>query len=361
MLPLAGISTRPTGAWRRDQVASRGRPSPIRYNPSVTPHPRAVVNGWMNPLRQLWAATPFPLRYGPKVFGRTLRLYYEDDCGTYAAAIAYHALFSLVPLALVTLSVLGLIVNQDRIVDFVYDQVPLQESESVQENVDQIVRQARGISIAGLSFGFILLAWSGTAIFSAVRKGLNATYSSRQGRSYITGKLIDVLLIFAFGLLVLVSVAATALVQIVVERVDMTGVDFTTGLKLGTGAATAAVTFLLFVMLYRYVPTLRPRWVEAIPGALFATVLFEALKNIAALLLAKAPFTTNTAIYAGFSTAFAFLFWMYLNASILLLGAEFGRASRSIRQEEQRRRAERHARAYQRKVAAERSHAERGG
>lgn len=318
------------------------------YNRLVA-HPRAVVSDVLHPVREAWHATPFPIRYVPKVFARTFRLYYEDDCGTYAAAIAYHALFSLVPLALVTLSVLGLVVDQTRIVKFVYDQVPLQESESVQQNVDQIVSQARGISVAGLSFGFLLLAWSGTAIFSAVRKGLNATYSSRQGFSYFTGKLVDILLIIAFGLLVLVSVLATALVQVVIERFDLWGIDFSTGLRVGTGAATAAVTFLLFAMLYRYVPTLRPRWMEAIPGALFATVLFEGLKNIAALLLAHAPFTTNTAIYAGFSTAFAFLFWMYLNASILLLGAEFGRASRSIRQEEQRRRAERHARAYQRK------------
>lgn len=292
-----------------------------------------------------------PLRYLPRVVGRTVRLYYDDDCGTFAAAIAYHALFSLVPLALITLSVLGLIVDQDRIVQFVYDQVPLRESENVQQNVDQIVSQARGISVAGLSFGAILLAWSGTAIFSAVRKGLNATYSSRLGRSYITGKLIDLLLIMAFGLLVLVSVIATAIVQVVVERADLTGFNVTLGLRLGTTAATAAVTFVLFAMLYRYVPTLRPRWMEALPGALFATILFEALKNIAAMLLAAAPFTTNTAIYAGFSTAFAFLFWMYLNASILLLGAEFGRASRTIRQEEQRRKAERNSRAYQRRVA----------
>ncbi|HKS91139.1 MAG TPA: hypothetical protein VJQ83_04355, partial [Tepidiformaceae bacterium] len=31
-------------------------------------------------------------------------------------------------------------------------------------------------------------------------------------------------------------------------------------------------------------------------------------------------------IYAGFGTALGFLLWIFVNASVMLLGAEFGRA-----------------------------------
>lgn len=287
----------------------------------------------MHAVSTAWQWFPGWVRYPSKTVARTARLYYEDECGTYAAAIAYHALFSLVPLALILLSVLGLVVDSDRIVNFIYDQVPLQESDQVQTNVDQIVSQAQQLSVAGLSFGIVALAWTGTGIFSAVRRGLNATYSARMGKPYLRGKLIDFGLVIAFGFLVLVSVAATASVQFAFSNFGPGGNDGVIGIRIGTTAATAAVTLVLFTMLYRFVPTTRPKWMEAIPGAIFATILFEALKNIAAFLLSQAPFTTNTAIYAGFSTAFAFLFWMYLNASILLLGAEFGRAIRQIRLE----------------------------
>ncbi len=272
---------------------------------------------------------------------RTGRLYFQDDCGTYSAAIAYHALFSMVPLALITLSVLGLVVDRERIVVFIYDQVPLRETAAVQDNVDEIVAKAKQISVAGLSFGLIALAWSGTSIFSSVRRGLNATYSARKGKGYWRGKLIDFALVLACGILVLVSVAATAIIQFAFNRFFPESFDATLGIRIGTGGATAAVTFLLFCMLYRFVPTVRPRWIEAVPGAVFATILFELLKNLAAILLNRAAFTTDTAIYAGFSTAFAFLFWMYLNASILLLGAEFGRALRAVRVEERVHRASR--------------------
>jgi membrane protein len=84
----------------------------------------------------------------------------------------------------------------------------------------------------------------------------------------------------------------------------------------------------MFALLYKYVPTIRPPWREALGGASFATVLFEGAKNVIAIVVAATSFSRDTAIYAGFGTALAFLIWMFVNASILLLGAEFGRAIR---------------------------------
>jgi membrane protein len=84
----------------------------------------------------------------------------------------------------------------------------------------------------------------------------------------------------------------------------------------------------MFALLYKYVPTVRPPWREALGGATFATLLFEITKNLIATFIAYANFSRDTAIYAGFGTVLAFLIWMFVNASILLLGAEFGRAIR---------------------------------
>jgi membrane protein len=278
-------------------------------------------------VRRGWAQLPRCVQAPPRVVTRTIRLYLDDDCSTYAASIAFHALFSLVPLSLITLSILGLVIDQQRVVDFIYNQVPLKETQSVRDNVDEIVARARGISWAGLSFGVLALLWAGTSIFSSVRRGLNATYSERKGRPYWHGKLIDFALIFSFGVLILASIVATAMLQVVIDKYGPDNLAAMLALRISTAVATGGLTFILFSALYRLVPTRRPTWREAIIGAAFAAFLFEVLKNIAAILLQLAPFTRETAIYAGFSTAFAFLFWMYLNATILLLGAEFGRAT----------------------------------
>jgi membrane protein len=252
-----------------------------------------------------------------------------DDCGVYAAAIAYYAIFSLVPVSLITLSIFGLVVDRERIVNFVFEQLPLQQTPSVRENVDAIVQRARQVSPAGISFGLLALVWSATGIFSAVRRGLNATAHRRKGRPYWHGKLMDIALIPSLGLLITLSVGLTAVAQVAVERAGDLGVlnvDPNLAVRASTIALSTLVSFVMFALLYRYVPTVRPNWPEALAGAAFGAALFELAKNLLAYAFSVSPFTRDTAIYAGFSTALIFLFWMFVNASILLLGSEFARA-----------------------------------
>lgn len=282
-------------------------------------------------LARAWGSLPGPLRRPFEVISTTIRLYVDDGCSTYAAAIAYYAIFSIIPLSLITLSVFGLVIDQDRIAEWVFDQIPLKETESVRSNVDEIIRRARQMSPASIGFGAVFLFWSSSGIFGAVRKGLNAATHLRKGRPYWHGKLIDFALIPALGLLIVLSVGLTAMARFVVESVDEIGplrINTPLALQIAGYVLPALVSFSMFSLLYRYVPTARPPWREALAGAAFATVLFEGAKNLIATVVAYADFSRDTAIYASFGTALGFLVWMFMNASILLLGAEFGRAVR---------------------------------
>lgn len=256
-------------------------------------------------------------------------LYIDDSCGTYAAAIAYYAIFSLVPLSLITLSIFGLVVDHNSITTFVFEQLPLQETPQVQQNVASIVSRAQSISAAGLGFGVLALLWSSSGIFSAVRKGLNAAAHRKTSRPFWHAKLLDIALVPALGILIILSVGLAAATDVLIERVGSLGpLDFDTNLALRVSGYVlpAGVTFAMFALLYRYVPTARPVWTEALSGAVFATVLFELAKNLYAFAFSLTAFSTDTAIYAGFGTVLGFLLWLFVNASILLLGAEFGRA-----------------------------------
>ncbi|MEO8540795.1 MAG: YihY/virulence factor BrkB family protein [bacterium] len=278
-----------------------------------------------------WNALPSFIRRPFSIITTTISLYIEDGCSTYAAAIAYYALFSIVPLSLITLSVFGLIIDQDRIAQWVFDQIPLKETTGVKENVNEIIQRARDISPASIGFGVVFLLWSSSGIFGAVRKGLNAATHLRKGRPYWHGKLIDFALIPALGILIVLSVGMTAMARLFLERIDEIGpinINTNETLRIAGYILPAIVSFSMFSLLYKYVPTVRPPWREALAGAAFATLLFETAKNLIATVVGYASFSRDTAIYAGFGTALAFLVWMFVNATILLLGAEFGRAIR---------------------------------
>jgi membrane protein len=278
-----------------------------------------------------WRALPRAVRVPIGVIARTVHLYVDDSCGTYAAAIAYYAIFSLVPLSLIILSIFGLVVKEETITSFVFDQLPLKETPSVHDNVQQIVQRAHDISVAGLSFGVLALIWSSSGIFSAVRKGLNAASHRKRQRPYWHGKLMDITLIPALGILIILSVGLTAASQVVIERLGSVGpfnFDTNLALRVSSYALPAGISFGMFALLYKYVPTVRPGWAETLAGAAFATFLFELTKNFYAMVFALTAFSKDTAVYAGFGNALGFLLWLFLNASILLLGAEFGRAVR---------------------------------
>ncbi len=284
-----------------------------------------------NAVARPWNALPPAVRRPFDIIATTIRLYVEDGCSTYAAAIAYYALFSIVPLSLITLSVFGLVIDQDRIAQWVFDQIPLKETTGVRENVNEIIQRARDISPASIGFGVVFLLWSSSGIFGAVRKGLNAATHLRKGRPYWHGKLIDFALIPTLGILIVISVGLTAVARLFLERIDEVGpinINTNETLRIAGYILPAMVSFSMFLLLYKYVPTVRPPWREALAGALFATFLFETAKNLIATVVGYASFSRDTAIYAGFGTALAFLVWMFVNASILLLGAEFGRAIR---------------------------------
>lgn len=261
---------------------------------------------------------------------RTYKFYAADNCSIYAAAIAYYAIFSLVPLALVTLSVFGAFVDRGDIVDFVFDQFALQDTAAVRADVDRIVGRASEFSLAGLSFGAVALVWSGSGIFSALRRGLNATTHMPHGRPFWRSKLLDLALVPTVGLLVVISVSLTAASRLALDRAGDLGV-----IEINAGLATrllgillpTLVSFPTFVLMYRFIPSHPVGWREALVSAGFATVVFELFKNAIALIFSFTAFTQDQAIYAGIGTALVILFVVFLAGSIILLAAEFGRAA----------------------------------
>lgn len=291
---------------------------------------RALRDGWRGWMARANRQLPSWVRGPAGVVGRTFQFYMADNCGIYAAAIAYYAIFSLVPLALVTLAIFGAFIDRAEIVDFVFDQFALQDTASVREDVDRVIGRAADFSLAGLSFGAIGLVWSGSGIFSALRRGLNTTTHLPGSRSFLEGKLIDLAMVPMVGILIVSSIALTTLARVAFDRAgDLGFAEFDTNLtfRLVSLLLPVLVTFPTFFLMYRWVPSHRVAGREALVSATFATVVFELFKNAVALVVSLTPYSQDQALYASIGTALAFLFVVFLAGSIILLGAEFGRAA----------------------------------
>ena len=152
-----------------------------------------------------------------------------------AAAVSYYALFSLFPLSLAIIFVLSFFLGPDSISNLAQsaaEQAPI-SSETVR---DALTNTLSSRSIAGLA-GFIGLLWAGTAVFGAIRKGVNATWGITKPRPFFQERLIDISLMAGATVLLLVSISSTAvlsnlkeILEFITERPTLTAISCGTGL-----------------------------------------------------------------------------------------------------------------------------------
>ncbi len=260
-----------------------------------------------------------------RVLGYALRRFFADRCPRDAAAIAYRVLFSIGPLAIVLVSIFGLLLQDDdmrqHVVDAVVDALPV--SPAGRKDVeDALTTIATPASAAGF-ISLVLFAWSASGMMAAIRLGLESAMNVTESRSLARGKLVDAALVLGAAALVLVTVAVTVLGGIVEKALagrlgGVAEIDSAVGALVRLGVFIASIGVVL--LLYRFVPARGLRIRDGVVGATVTAVLLQAISLAAALIYAK----TNklSVIYGSLTVALFFVYSTYLYSSALLFGAE---------------------------------------
>jgi membrane protein len=256
-------------------------------------------------------------RIVPDAFQR----YFADRCPQYAAAISYRVLFSIAPLAIVLVSIFGLVLQDDEIyhdvVKTIVDALPVSVAgrKDVEDAVTEIATPA---SAAGL-ISLAVFAWAATGMMAAIRAGLETAMGVRVSRPLARGKLVDAILIVGAGVLVILTAAMTA----AGEFIQRAGGDSTLA-----GALLRLATFLVSIgvilLVYRFVPARGLYFRDGLAGAVVTALLLQLISFASGLLYEKT--TRLSLIYGSLTAALVFLYSIYLYASALLLGAEVAAA-----------------------------------
>src|SRR5215831_21262350 len=134
--------------------------------------------------------------------------FFADQCPQYAAGIAYRVLFSIAPLAIILVSIFGLVLQDDGVredvVNAIVDALPVTVAGR-QDVENAITAIATPASAAGL-VSLVVFAWAATGMMTAVRRGLENAMGVTESRPMARGKLVDLALIVGAAVLVLVSV-----------------------------------------------------------------------------------------------------------------------------------------------------------
>src|SRR3954454_343846 len=131
-----------------------------------------------------------------------------------AAAISFYALFSVFPLAILCVAVLGIVANDTQVrvqvVDFLLNNLPLTEDQGrrqLENPVLQVTRRVAGFFVLGV----LTLLFAASGVMGAIRQALNAAFDAEEHRPPVQAKLWDLAMVLGFGLLVTFSFALTLL------------------------------------------------------------------------------------------------------------------------------------------------------
>ena len=260
--------------------------------------------------------------------------FFSDRCPQLGAGIAYFALFSVFPLAIVLTAAFGLVVSgpdaKDEVVEFLVERLPLQESgaRDLREVLDDVAGGAGAVGVAGL----IGLAYSASALMGAVRNSLNALWEFEEPRPPLRGKALDIILILGLGLMFALSLAIALIEGVATDVGRDIGIPET--LLVGTFSFVAillplALAAAVFAVLLRYVPARHQRWRDIWPGVLVAIVGYKLVQVGFSFYLDN--FGRYSAVYGSLGAIVAFMVFVYVAAMAFLLGAEYARLWPAVR------------------------------
>lgn len=251
----------------------------------------------------------------------TLREFSEDDCTTLASALAYAAFFSIFPLLLGAVSVLGFFITdpgtRDKVVSGILSNMPA-SGDFIQKTLQGVLEHRGSVGVVAA----LLLFFSGRAVFTQLVHSLNRAFEAPKERSFIATLVLVFVMLFGVGLLMILSIAVTAVIQALAsysvlgfgpykDTVILTPIQIVISL---------IVNVLMFALMYRAGPNLPLGWREVLPGAVVAAVLFELLKNLFVIYVKNFMGTDN--VYGAVGSVIVLLTWCNFSSMILLLGAE---------------------------------------
>lgn len=276
-------------------------------------------------VRARWAARDALL-----LIKRTVKDFGADHCSQLAAGISYYVLFSIFPLAFFLVGISGLVLRNDALrtdlIDNMVSALPLSPTEARTDIDSALVGLGSGFSVAA-AVGLVGLLWSASGMMGALRFALNQAWDSDYRRPFLVAKAVDLLMVLGVGVLLTASIGATVLMQVarrlsgdLSEWLGPLGSGATVGVELVAVLVPLLLSFATFLIVFKLVPSIRTRFAHVWPGALLSAVLFELVKNGFAIYLSY--FGNYDAVYGSLGAAIAFLFFVYLSAIVLLLGAE---------------------------------------
>jgi YihY family inner membrane protein len=244
----------------------------------------------------------------------TLKKYSEDKSSNLASMMAFWGFFSIFPLMLAAVTVLGYTLpesDKERILAQISGYFPLLGKDT---------KEMAGLdgSMLALVVGLLAALWSGSAVIRIVQDAFNSVWEVPQVER---PKLLEQIKrsMLALSTIGLGLVASTFLLGFVSGNnpaIDLGPLGRVLGF-----AAAIVLDIGLFVLAFRMLTDRAITTKDVLPGAVFAGTTFWLLGTLSSVIITRHLSSASTT-YGTFATVITVLWWFYLQAQLTLVGAQ---------------------------------------
>jgi len=260
---------------------------------------------------------------------QTVSEWLEDQVPQLGAALAYYTVFSLAPLVLLLLAVVGFIFHNDPAGAWrkMTEQMSYFLDKSAVDVVANIAQTASqpNKGMTATIIGILLALFGASGVFGQLQNALNTIWGVKaKPGAGIVGFIRSRFLSFAM----VAGVCFLLLVSLVFESL-LKGFSHYIQAILPGGIVIAlvvysifdlAVVVLLFALIFKFLPDVKIQWRDVWIGALMTAIFFAIGKWALGLYLGSGA---AASAYGAASSLITLLLWIYYSSQILLFGAEF--------------------------------------
>jgi membrane protein len=276
-------------------------------------------------------AKRFSLKSIPGLFKEAFKGFMDDKIPKLSASLAYYTVFSLGPLLIVIIFLCSIFLKQEAIEGSIYTQINGFIGSNAAAQIQEIVKNAsfsgKG-TMAGI-IGVITLLIGATGVFAEIQDSINSIWGLKPKpkagmMKLIKDRLLSFGMIGSLGFLLLVSLAVTAVVETIGNRLkdqfpDVTVVVF----YIVNLLLTIGITSLLFAVIFKVLPDAKIKWKDVWAGAISTALLFMLGKFAISFYISKSDVGST---YGAAGSLVILLIWIYYSSIILYFGAEFTKA-----------------------------------
>ena len=267
---------------------------------------------------------------------RAVQLWLEAQAFIHAAALAFFTVFSIAPIVIIAVSVVGLVLGEDAAQGQLAQQleavIGAKAAAAVQTAVAASHVSRTGIlpTLAGIG----AMVFGATTVFAQLQVSLNSIWgvAPRPSRntifSYVKTRVLSLTVVLAIGFVMLVSLLLSVAVRaVIVFAQDWLPIPAFLLLALDAGISLLVVT-LLFAAIFRLLPDVELDWRDVWLGAFVTALLFSIGRGLIAYYLST---TATASTYGAAGSLVLLLMWVNYSSLILLFGAAFTRANVQMR------------------------------